>query len=282
MIRLALLLVTLSCACRGAAEDGGVVDGPWTAEVLAFEVSGGQIEALELHGVGCVGPATAAGEPICSATLDGPTELAAPIDADGRFHLETVFGLVVDGHFMEADRAEGTWSFAAVSGCCTASAPFTARPAAEGGSEATCTPPTGDETLEVGVTAGHGGATPRFATVDQEIAAVPGFQGAIMVVSAVRAGGLGSGPFALDVDVRFPATGVTGHLHAPNAKLEGKTELVSLFVVLEHPEIGTLAPGNADDLALVVGQEVELSATLTSPCGLELAATATAVVTYAP
>lgn len=274
------LLLLLAGACRGPADGATPVDGHWHAGLLAFQVQDGTVLGLDLHGVGCSGPLTAAGEPTCEAPLVGQASVTAPIRPDGGFHLETVFGLTVEGRFLASDRAEGSWSFVAPSGCCSASGTFTAHPG--GGDEAEpCTPPTGEETLRVGLTAGHEGPSPRFVRAGPAVEVVPGFQGAVMVVAAIQATGLIRGPFTLDVSVRFPATAVAGHTRRPDARLdEDQWGLVSMFVVLEHPDKGVLVPGNPEDLALIDGQGVELTATVTSPCGLHISAAASGVARY--
>lgn len=248
--------------------------GVWQSTGLGFSIGDdGRIDRLSFSGFGCIGPMTLAGVPTCESRLHGELVVHVSILKDQpKFSFNTIFGLHLDGEFVSDDRVEGLFTYTADNGCCTSSGQWS------GVHESLyeVAPPTpchsqitGDEVLEFGQAEAGESFTALNST--ETLVAVTGFQGAIMVVGAIRLVGVSLGGLNVTLEVSINGGQVVSKLtsNAPKFKdqEDGSSIWSGLYLILEDKDGNLLHPTDTAQIALIQNQPATITVRVENPCG---------------
>lgn len=248
--------------------------GAWQSTGLGFSIGPtGRIEKLSFSGFGCIGPVTLADVPTCESRLHGDLTVDVGIVKNQpTFSLDTIFGLHLEGDFVAADRVEGLFTYTADNGCCTSSGQW----AGVHESLYETAPPipchseiTGDEVLEFGQADANEPFTPLLP--NGTLTAVTGFQGAIMVVGAIRLAGISLGGLNVTLDVSINEGQVVSKLtsSAPKFKSQedGSSIWSGLYLILEDNDGNLLHPTDPAQVDLIRNRPAVVIARVENPCG---------------
>lgn len=247
----------------------------------------GRIVHFDFHGLGCDGPILPGGAASCESRLDGPLEVDVAVDAQGAFTYDGGFGLQLSGTIAPTGAA-GTYNYVAPTDCCESAGSWTAAPGTApqgGGNDDEPCDPGGQpsQAIVAGVTVEGAFSAIQPNTI---IDAVPGIQGAIMVVATVRLEHVTLGSLTTRIDLEVPTARVTAAVVATGDAFvrhsDAEAEWADIWLVLEREDGELLNPFEPADVSAIDGAPAVIRVTAESTCGLTLQTEWIGALDYGP
>lgn len=275
-----LLVLTLGSGCSGPVVEAEIPDEPvvpkngkWIGATIDIHLNDEEVQELTLKGIGCVGNITPDGIPLCSSLLDGDWTLPSPLASeDGEWEIETPFGLDLKGHYIDADRLTGTYTYISDDGCCASQGNWAALHEDRAASEpvAPCHKRTEEESFSLHPSELNGSDQLSPALQNFDILEItPGFQGGVMILLSLQTMGFSmGGDVGLEVLLDLPDQGVTGLALGDGTLLVGDQEAAlwdPVWLILSHTSSNDLLTG--DDAFELVDQDANLTIRITNSCG---------------